>query len=117
MEKIFSHSTKSYVNIYPFCKNYIRAYLPKKVFCLLCDINNYEVTTVDLYIDKNNIKITPSEHGEFALCRNGSSPNGRTVCLNQLAIKQYGIRKGHYPCTVEKNGDLIISLKRIEEDA
>ena len=113
MEKLMSFSRDRHVTIY--CKRYNRIYIPKHVYNAMLNNAKYEIDTVDVWIDNNRIKIVPNPTGEFALSRNGTSPNGRNVTLNKQAVKYYGIVEGHYPCSVEKDGTVSILLERIEE--
>ena len=112
MEKLLSNGRDRHVTIY--CKKYNRVYLPKCVYNAMLNTSRWDVDTVDVWIDHNKIKIVPNPTGEFALNRNGSSPNGRNVTLNRQAINYYGIVEGHYPCAVEKDGTVSITLERIE---
>lgn len=113
MEKLLSNSRDRHVTIY--CKKYNRIYLPKYVFNAMLNTSSWDVDTVDIWIDQNKIKIVPNPTGEFALNRNGSSPNGRNVTLNRQAINYYGITEGHYPCTIDKDGTVSILLERLEQ--
>ena len=113
MEKLYNNARDRHVTIY--CRRYNRIYMPKAVFNNFQDKNESEIQAVDVYIDTKMIKIVPNSTGEFNLCHNGTSPNGRSVCLNRTAIDHYGVTEGHYPCEVDADGTLVIKLERLEK--
>lgn len=115
MEKLYNNGQQYKVTIY--AGRYSKVYIPKSVFNTMQDASHKDFNVVDLYVDKTMLKIVPNEYGEFTLCRNGTSPNGRVVTLNRQAIVKYSITGGHYPCSVEDDGTLTITLERSENDA
>ena len=115
MEKLYNNSRDMTVMIY--CKRYNRIYIPKSIFNRIQDARSDEVGAVDVWVDESKIKLIPNASGEFAFVHNGSSPSGRYVALNRIAITKYGITEGHYQCEVDDNGVLTITLERIDEDA
>jgi len=115
MEKLYNNSRDMCVTIY--CRRYNRIYIPKYIFNRFEDIVQDEINAVDIWVDETKIKIVPNNTGEFALSHNGSSPSGRIISLNRNAIVKYGISEGHYPCSLDKNGEMTIVLERVNEDA
>ena len=115
METLYNNGQQFKVTIY--AGKYSKVYIPKSVFNAMQDKAHSEVNAVDVYADKTALKIIPNDYGEFTLCRNGSSPNGRVITLNRQAIVKYSISGGHYFCDVENDGSLFITLERRENDA